>query len=105
MNKQFETGRPADHRAGVSISRRNLLKLTGVGVVVLSLTSGNAPIQPGGSGSPLGDGIDFVINVPSGSNNVTVRYVRVVRTAEVAVPPSIKVHYGSAWTFGLRGSF
>jgi len=57
-----------------------------------TLTSGNAPIQPGGSGSPLGNGIDFVINVPSGSNNVTARYVRVVRTAEVAVAPTIKVH-------------
>lgn len=35
--------------------------------------------------------VDFIINVPSGSNNVTVRYVRVVRMAEVAVAPGIRV--------------
>ena len=55
-----------------------------------TLSSANAPFVPGGVGSPLGDGIDFVINVPSGSTNVIVRYVRVVRTEAAHVAPGIR---------------
>ena len=43
MNKQFETTRLVEHRAGVNVGRRNLLKLTGVGVAVLSMMSVGAP--------------------------------------------------------------
>ena len=43
MNTQFETTRLLEHRAGVNVGRRNLLKLTGVGVAVLSMMSVGAP--------------------------------------------------------------
>ena len=43
MNKQFDTRRVVEHRAGVNVARRNLLKLTGVGVAVLSMMSVGAP--------------------------------------------------------------
>ena len=43
MNKLFETTRLLEHRAGVNVGRRNLLKLTGVGVAVLSMMSVDAP--------------------------------------------------------------
>jgi hypothetical protein len=43
MNKQFETRRLVEHQVGVHVGRRNLLKLTGVGVAVLSMMSVSAP--------------------------------------------------------------
>jgi hypothetical protein len=43
MNKQFETGGLVEHQVGVHVGRRNLLKLTGVGVAVLSMMSVSAP--------------------------------------------------------------
>ena len=43
MNKQFETRRLVEHQVGVNVGRRNLLKLTGVGVAVLSMMSVGAP--------------------------------------------------------------
>jgi hypothetical protein len=43
MNKQPETRRRIDHQAGADVSRRNLLKLTGVGVAALSMMSIDAP--------------------------------------------------------------
>lgn len=43
MNQQFETRRLVEHQVGVHVGRRNLLKLTGVGVAVLSMMSVSAP--------------------------------------------------------------
>jgi hypothetical protein len=43
MNKQFETEGLVEHQVGVHVGRRNLLKLTGVGVAVLSMMSVSAP--------------------------------------------------------------
>jgi fermentation-respiration switch protein FrsA (DUF1100 family) len=43
MNKQVETRRLIEHQAGINVGRRNLLKLTSVGVVALSMMSVDAP--------------------------------------------------------------
>ena len=43
MNKLFEPTRLLEHRAGVNLGPRNLLKLTGVAVAVLSMMSVGAP--------------------------------------------------------------
>jgi hypothetical protein len=39
MNRQIETGRLVEHRAGFDVGRRDLLKLAGVGVTALSMIS------------------------------------------------------------------
>jgi hypothetical protein len=43
MNRQFETRRLIEHQVGVNVGRRNILKLTGAGIAVLSMMSVNAP--------------------------------------------------------------
>lgn len=59
----------------------------------LNGASGVDPFQPGGSGSPLGEGIDFRIRITNPNNtlnhSLTVRYVRVLRTADVTDAPTI----------------
>jgi hypothetical protein len=43
MSKEFEARRLGEHQLGVNVRRRNILKLTGVGVAVLSMMSVDAP--------------------------------------------------------------
>jgi uncharacterized protein len=37
MNKQIGPGRLVEHQAGIDVGRRNLLKLTGVGIAALGI--------------------------------------------------------------------
>jgi hypothetical protein len=50
-----------------------------------TLSSADAPMQPDAAG------MDFYIHKPGGSADVTVRYVRVVRTQAPSIPPAIKL--------------
>src|SRR5215207_6407768 len=43
MNKQFDTRRLLEHQVRLNVGRRNLLRLTGVGVAALSMLSVGAP--------------------------------------------------------------
>ncbi len=68
-----------------------------------TLAAGNG-FKPGGVGSPLGDGIDFVINVPTGSNNLTVRYVRVIRTQNTPAGTTLVGHWKFDETSGTSAA-
>lgn len=76
----------------VSAGRLDQSGMGGWKTATFTVDAATLPFVPGDGSSPLGDDVDFSLHVPSGSSDLTVRYVRVVRTVAPRQAPTIRVH-------------